>query len=245
MLNIMLIFTIIQQFSELKGNTEIDSFSKSKKLLEKIVFADYRKDFYCGCSFDSDKNIDLSFCGYSARKNKKRAKRIEWEHVVPAENFGRYFTEWRNGHTDCKNSKGTNFQGRKCAAKVNQEFRYMEADLYNLVPAGGEMNADRSNKQYGMIDGESRKYGKCDFEVNEKNAEPRPEIRGDIARVYFYFAAAYSKIGILSDKQRKLFEVWDKEDPVDKKECEIARKIKKLQGNTNFIIENRCKKNNF
>jgi len=24
------------------------------------------------------------------------------------------------------------------------------------VPAGGEMNADRSNKQYGMIDGEPR-----------------------------------------------------------------------------------------
>ena len=107
-----------------QGNTKIESFSKAKKLLEKVVFSDYRKDFYCGCSYDSKKNVDFQSCGYKARKNEKRAKRIEWEHVVPAENFGRYFSEWREGHPDCKDSKGKPFKGRKCAAKVNQEFRY-------------------------------------------------------------------------------------------------------------------------
>jgi len=117
----------------------------------------------------------------------------------------------------------------------------MEADMYNLVPAGGEMNADRSNKQYGIIQGEPREYGKCDFEVNEKNAEPRPEIRGDIARIYFYFAAAYPKSGILSDKNKKIFEIWDKEDPADKAECDRAKIIEKLQGNKNLILEKACK----
>ena len=32
----------------------------------------------------------------------------------------------------------------------------MEADMYNLYPAVGELNADRNNFRYGIIDGEER-----------------------------------------------------------------------------------------
>ena len=43
--------------------------------------------------------------------------------------------------------------------------------------------------------------------------------------------------GIISDKNRPLFEAWDKEDPVDAWECERDRRIAQLQGNHNpFII---------
>lgn len=40
----------------------------------------------------------------------KRAKKVEWEHVVPAENFGRAFSEWRDGQEYCVDSKSQSFK---------------------------------------------------------------------------------------------------------------------------------------
>ena len=96
-------------------NTRITSFSKSKKLLLKLYKA-HPVTLYCGCSFKG-KKTDLSSCGYIPKKDKKRANRIEWEHVVPVHTFGQSFSEWRNGHPKCVNKKGKKFKGRKCAEK--------------------------------------------------------------------------------------------------------------------------------
>ena len=48
--------------------------------------------------------------GFQTTKYLKRSKKIEWEHVVPAENFGRAFSEWRDGHSDCITKKGKKFK---------------------------------------------------------------------------------------------------------------------------------------
>ena len=112
----------------------------------------------------------------------------------------------------------------------------MEADLHNLVPAVGEINGDRSNYRFGTISGKRRRYGACDFEVDFKGrvAEPRPEIRGDIARIYFYMAATY---GIrLSRRQRRLFEAWGRQDPVDAGELERERRIGEIGGAGNLFV---------
>ena len=106
----------------------------------------------------------------------------------------------------------------------------------NLQPAVGELNADRSNYHYGIIPGEPREYGACDFEVEGKLAEPKEDIRGDIARTYFYMEDTY---GVrISDKQRKLFEVWNRQDPVSEWERIRAERIEKIQGNKNKFIVN-------
>ena len=68
-------------------NTQITSFSKSKKLLLK-VYKDNPVTLYCACSFKG-KKPNLFSCGYIPKKDKKRANRIEWEHVVPAHAIGR------------------------------------------------------------------------------------------------------------------------------------------------------------
>ncbi len=78
------------------GNASNDSFSKSKKMLERQVYQDHRVTIYCGAKFDAKKSI-LAPDGFITTKYAKRARRIEWEHVVPAENFGRAFSEWRTG----------------------------------------------------------------------------------------------------------------------------------------------------
>ena len=109
---------------EAAGNTTIESFNKAKKILEHQVYQDHRITFYCLASFDRDKNITLPE-GFVTPEHQKRAKRVEWEHVVPAENFGRFFSEWRDGSPECVDSKGRSFKGRKCAEKASREYRFM------------------------------------------------------------------------------------------------------------------------
>lgn len=188
------------------------SFSTAKKILDRRIYTGVdRVSFYCGCTYALAPNPnrpdrkrltpDAGSCGLQARKNADRAGRIEWEHVVPAWEFGHQLLCWQQG-------------GRK-ACRKDPKFRMMEADLMNLVPAVGELNGDRSNFRYGMVAGEPRKYGACDFEVDFKQrvAEPPEQVRGDIARIYFYMADKYGlKIG---RKQRQLFESWNRTDPVD------------------------------
>ena len=227
------------------GNTKIGSFSKAKKILAKL-YKQHQVTFYCGCSY-SNKQVDHSSCGYkpkqpSTKKGKvnKRAHRIEWEHIVPAHAFGQSFVEWRAGHPECVTKGGKAYKGRKCASKVNKEFKLMEADLYNLVPAIGEVNGNRSNYSMDMIPGEIRNYGDCDIEIESRKVEPTEGVRGNVARTYLYMDWAYPDRGILSKKNRKLFEAWNKSDPVDLWECERARLIEKVQGNENHFVKEQC-----
>lgn len=220
------------------GNARIGSFDEAKRLLGRIYEGD-QKEFYCGCPFRG-KTVDIDTCGYRPRGNARRARRIEWEHVVPAHAFGQSFREWREGHPTCVGKRGKAFKGRKCAAKASEEFRRMEADLYNLRPAIGEINNLRGNKSMAEIPGEAREFGTCDAEIAGNKFEPREAIRGDVARIYLYMDAAYPGRGIVSDKNRKLFEAWDKLDPVDAEECGRYAELKALQGNAHPILESRC-----
>jgi deoxyribonuclease I len=174
------------------------------------------------------------------KKNNKRANRIEWEHVVPTHAFGKSFTEWRDGHPKCITKKGKKFKGRKCAEKMNDEYRRMQADMYNLYPAIGEVNGRRSNYSMAIIKGEKREFGKCDVEIKNKKVEPREKIRGEIARTYMYMDSVYPGRGIISKKHRKLFESWNQNDPVDEWECERSKRIEKIQGNRNEVVMRSC-----
>jgi deoxyribonuclease-1 len=215
-------------------NTTIDSFNHAKKLLTQ-VYAGHETEFYCSCTYTGNE-MNLTSCGYQPKKDPERAKRLEWEHVVPAEAFGQSFPEWREGNPACVDRKGKSFKGRNCARKMSPQFRYMEADLYNLQPAIGEVNWLRSNYSMEMIPGDKREFGACDLTIENRKIQPRPEIRGDIARTYLYMEWAYPGHGIISRSNQKLFDAWNKEDPVDDWERERARRIEAIQGNRNPFI---------
>ena len=220
------------------------SFSSAKKALYNKIYtaADMKQSFYCGCDYDYVERKDkkgkfrnepeFTSCGFEPRKSQSRASRIEAEHIMPAHHFGQHFSCWR----DDNNGDGKP-DGRKGCSK-DPTFKTMESDLHNLVPAIGEVNGDRSNFQFGMIEGEKRVYGSCDAEVDFKARvfEPKPEVRGDIARVYFYMAGRY-KVR-LSKQQRQLLEAWAKSDPVSKEETQRNAVIAAYQGNGNPFIEN-------
>ncbi|MFL2808570.1 MAG: endonuclease [bacterium] len=239
MKHLLIIFSIILfSTNTYSQNTQITSFSKSKKLLLK-VYKDNPVTLYCSCTFKG-KKPNLSSCGYIPKKDKKRANRIEWEHVVPAHAFGQSYSEWRTGHPKCVSKNGKKFKGRKCAQKINEEYRRMQADMFNLYPAIGEVNGRRSNYSMGIIEGEKREFGKCDVEIKNRKVEPKEEIRGEIARTYMYMDSVYPGRGIISKKNWKLFESWHQSDPVDEWECERAKRIEKIQGNRNEIVLKKC-----
>jgi deoxyribonuclease-1 len=91
-----------------------------------------------------------------------------------------------------------------------------------------------------IIKGENREFGKCDVEIKNKIVEPKESIRGEIARTYLYMGSVYPGRGIISKKNRKLFDAWNKSDPVDEWECERAKRIEKIQGNRNEVVMRDC-----
>ncbi|SDR23719.1 endonuclease [Pseudovibrio sp. Tun.PSC04-5.I4] len=214
------------------------SFSQAKRLLEKHIYPsqDSRETFYCGCTYNSKKQVDAESCGYTPRKSAKRGKRIEWEHIVPASRFGKPRACWTEGNAACVTKKGKSYKGRRCCSKVDPDYKRMQADLHNLVPAVGELNGDRSNFRMAVIAGEERTYGACDFEIDRKNkvAEPMVTTRGDIARIYFYMQSTYDMP--LTDNEVEMFTDWMNEDPVSEEEQLRDARILEIQGNSNTLI---------
>lgn len=221
------------------GNEWNDSFSKAKKTLERQIYHDHRITLYCGAAFDEKKTVTLPE-GFTAAKHEKRAGKVEWEHVVPAENFGQAFAEWREGDAQCVDNRGKAFKGRKCAEKVSREYRLMQADLYNLYPAIGAVNALRQNYNFQMLPGEKPDFGSCEMKIADRKAEPPIRSRGQIARTYKYMADAYATRYRMSRQQTQLMDAWDKMYPVDAWECTRARRIERLQGNENPFVKERC-----
>lgn len=227
-------------FYSMAENTQIQSFSSAKKKLEKEIYlqAQERHTIYCNAEFDDHKNV-IPPNGFQSDQYQKRSKRIEWEHIVPAENFGRNFSEWRLGNKLCVNSKGQSYKGRRCAEKSNAEYRYMQADMYNLYPAIGSVNASRSNFNFVMLGNVKNSFGSCAMKINEHKVEPPESSRGVIARTYLYMDSLYPNYK-MSRQQRQLMNAWNKTYPVNAWECERAKRIQRIQGNPNFIVQQSC-----
>lgn len=184
------------------GQAEITpprNFAEAKRMLWPL-YAKQSVEFYCGCRYQGNQ-VDLASCGYIPRKNANRAARIEWEHVVPAWVIGHQRQCWQQG-------------GRQNCAANDATFRRAEADLHNLVPAIGEVNGDRSNYGFGWLSQAPHQYGRCPMVVDFKarTAMPRAEIRGMIARIYFYMHERYGMR--MSRQDRRLYEAWHRTYPV-------------------------------
>jgi deoxyribonuclease-1 len=184
-------------------------------------------ELYCGCRWEwvgrSGGIIDAKSCGYETRAQQIRAERVEWEHIVPAWTLGHQRQCWQNG-------------GRKNCIADDPVFRAMEADLFNIYPSVGEVNADRSNFQYGMVIGVSPQYGACPTKVDFKGrtAEPRDEVKGLVARVSFYM---YDRYGLnMSRQQQQLLMAWDRQYPVSAWEKEWNNRTAKVMGYPNPFV---------
>lgn len=234
------LFTSNESIAQGDANQTNQSFSKAKKMLERKVYSQIpRTTIYCLASFNNKKKV-TNTNGFRSTKHKKRQQKIEWEHVVPAENFGRNFVEWREGDNACINRKGKAFKGRRCAEKVNKTYRFMQADMYNLYPAIGAVNALRSNYSfYSQINAPQQQFGQCPIKINNKSVQPPNYARGQIARAYLYMESAYPRYKI--GRQKRELQAWHKRYPVTESECQRTKIIERIQGNENYIVKSACR----
>lgn len=210
---------------------------REAKQVARVIWADHRVTAYCDCRFDRDLNIDHESCGYQPRDN-KRAKRVEWEHVLPLSWFGQHRTCWKKG--SCASKKGKPYGGRGCCEQTDPEFKKMYLDLHNLVPAVGEVNAERRNYRFGEFYPERREaeanFNGCAITINRhyRVIEPKNASKGMIARVHLYMAATYSVK--LSNAQKMLFNRWDKQYPPSEWEVQWNHRVHAVQGTDNTFI---------
>jgi deoxyribonuclease-1 len=92
---------------------------------------------------------------------------------------------------------------------------------------------------YGLIRGERWVEPGCDMEIDTRarRVEPRPAVRGDIARAMLYMSDRYGLK--LYRRQREILERWNRQDPPDDAERARNRRIKRVQGWGNPWIERR------
>lgn len=207
------------------------TFTEAKVVAKQKIYLDQASsamgELYCGCKWTwvgkSGGRIDPASCGYQTRKQQSRAERTEWEHIVPAWTFGHQRQCWKNG-------------GRENCANDDPVFKAMEADLFNLYPAVGEVNGDRSNFNYGMAASVGPQYGQCQTRVdfNQRAAEPRDEVKGLVARTTFYMFDRYNLN--MSRQQQQLLMAWDKQHPVTAWEKERDRRISAVMGHSNPFV---------
>jgi len=228
-------FTSIAEPEFVSGKTDVGprNFRQAKNVLPQI-YSGREEDFYCGCAY-TGKTMDLASCGYQVRKQATRAARLEWEHVVPA---------WVIGHQkQCWQAKvNGKAGGRKHCTKVDSSFRKAEGDLVNLVPSIGEVNGDRSNYGFSVWQSDAPSmYGQCETAVDFKRraVQPRPDVRGEIARIQFYMADTYSLN--LSRQETRLFCAWAKQHPVSEWEVIRNKRIIALQGQGNPYVSSPAK----
>lgn len=238
------------------GNRYSQSFYAVKKVMLDKIYYDNKRTLYCNAEFDKYKRIkkiigftlpdvrevDFKVYDISSEELELKAERMEWEHIVPAVNFGRSFKEWSQGHQNCVSRKGKRYKGRICAEQESEDFRYMYTDMYNLYPAIGAVNYLRSNfnfTDFNQRDNVKNIFGNCQLKISRNKVEPDNRIKGLIARTYFYMEQTYSRYKI-GEPMRGILKIWDKKYPVTPWECQRAYRIEKVQGNANEIVKKEC-----
>lgn len=214
------------------------SFSKSKALLYKQVYANKGTTFYTGCAW-SRKKVDLSSCHLEnafPKSQSKRSKRIEAEHIIPAS----WMYKVKGSERACvAESKRFKDGPRDYCQKHDTTYRDAHNDLVNLRPAVGSINGYRSNKPFAeVVSGKKETTYNTPYSktiLSSRVIIPDAKIRGDIARVAFYMQDTY---GITySKRQQRLFEKWHLDDPVSPEERELNQRILRVQGKANHFVK--------
>lgn len=159
------------------------------------------------------------YCARAFGANK--GHEINVEHVFPM--------AWVGRHLRC---------GTRQECRVGSElFNRIEADLHNLWPARADVNKARRSYPFGVIEGEQHAFEGCDIEIDERRrvVEPRPEVRGKIARTLFYMADEYDLP--IYPRQGRLLAHWNREFPVSAEERRRNDLIERIQGNRNAYID--------
>lgn len=174
--------------------------------------------------------------------------------------------EWPTGSERCGNySNVGDCWNREHSVPQSwfSEASPMKADAFHVYPTDGKVNGQRSNYPYGECANGTNlgtyngvtalgRLGTCTFSgYSGKVFEPDDQYKGDIARTYFYMAAAYNdKIASWTQSSFngtsypgfnswtvELLLKWHRQDPVSQKELDRNEAIYGIQKNRNPFID--------
>lgn len=217
------------RISAVQALNNIRSFLESKEIAYTEVYEGNWNTFYCNCAFTDPRilkpRIDLASCGLEQLADRNRALRLEAEHIVPAQVFGRTRQCWENG-------------GRQACEETDAPYRAFQSDLHNIAPVVGLINERRSSLPFGEIDDRvsAERFGSCSMLIDRERgvADPGPELRGDVARIWLYVSDTHGLP--LSAIDRAKLETWHQADPPDSWEIERNSRIAAIQGTSNHWI---------
>lgn len=129
-------------------------------------------------------------------------------------------------------------------SKFSKEFPadLQKSDLHHLFPSDMHANSTRNNHPFSELAKGKFTSANCQDsrigtpqESNVTSFEPPKEHRGNVARAMTYFSVRYKMP--IDAVQKKYFEKWNEEDPVDNDERERNEKILRIQGNRNPFVD--------
>ncbi len=213
-----------------------DNRSQAKNVL-KMVDLDYKKTFLNNCDYHYNPNscMDKSIVETKGCSIHEDNETMSWMQIVPDTFYGRYkacMVEKPCINVFTKEAFGSPL----CCRRIDMQYREMEADLFNLVPAVSSLAAVQKGRIFGEVKIPTEYLG--DVKLDENYLEPPARVKGDIARVYLYMDRRYGLE--LTPEQKRLFLKWHKEDGVDAKECKLAKVFQKIQGGKNPWLEKWC-----
>ncbi len=202
----------------------------SRKIAEKQLNKIYQlagklRTFHCGCVFDKIKQVFPNICESDSKVTlgNKNSRTLEWVSMMPINIFGGSLRCWSKNL--CTRSDGFKAKGAQCCSEISPKFKKMESDMHNIFPAINNLSSIGDTFDFGGM----WEYQFCPGE------SPSLNIRGDIARAYFYMSYQY-KISLneaLEDSMRK----WHFNDPPDNWEEIRNDRIEAIQGNRNLFID--------
>ena len=159
---------------------------------------------------------------YCGRDFRARDRSYNIEHVYPM--------SWATRALRCGD--------RDACRRDSPRFNRIESDMHNMYPARKDLNKKRGSYPFREIRGDRTVERGCDFEIDYRArvVEPRPAVRGNIARSMLYMADRYDELK-LYERQRRLLLEWHRADPPDEAERARNRRIAELQGNANPWID--------
>lgn len=134
----------------------------------------------------------------------------------------------------------------------------IKSDIVHVLPTDGYVNNRRSNYPFGEVNNATYtsnngycKLGSCKTPGYSSTVfEPNDEIKGDIARIYFYMITRYESScgGWGHDVFTKTYPGlttwtldmmmrWSKQDPVDEREIQRNNAVFEVQGNRNPYVD--------
>lgn len=109
-----------------------------------------------------------------------------------------------------------------------------KSDMHHLYPCDSKANSRRGSYPFGIVSDEDIEWSVGGSKYGHHRFEPRDEVKGDVARAFFYFAIRYNKH--IKDNQERILKAWHEMDPPDDKELKREMRVYGYQKNHNPFV---------